>query len=350
MATRAAEHNESGLRVPLAIVVLVCTTLAIAILASVSYCFGRARHGELHFFVWWAPPTIDEASAVCPVEYALRTEDKHDVIFVGDSACRTGFDPARFERLTGLNAFSLASLRGIGAFGFLITAKAYLIHHPKPAGVVLCVTPICFEADPALVGGTLSERFTANYGPEVAEVVPFVDRVVYFSKRGAWSAFPQGLATHSNLHGQDVRDLPLSGYKAETYHTLQQKMQESRGFFPLPGSHGPPRGVDVPTGKLVRPDWDQGIRRLAEICGAADVALLIQFAPVASEVAKARDFGPLEAWSHELEATYPRTTVARPIVNVYDAACMWDCIHLNAAGVEKFAPVVAENVQFALAK
>src|SRR5262249_40039011 len=146
---------------------------------------------ELRFLLTGIAPDIDEASALCPVEYALRTKDANDVVFLGDSTCRTGVDPARFERLTGLTGYNLGSLRGIGAAGFVITAKAYLLHHPKPRALVLCVTPTCFEIESGTLGGPLSKQFVSNYGPEVAEGVPLIDRVAYFSKRGVWAVLPK---------------------------------------------------------------------------------------------------------------------------------------------------------------
>ncbi|HEV8000900.1 MAG TPA: hypothetical protein VGP63_13535 [Planctomycetaceae bacterium] len=348
MATRAAERGNRSFRISPTLLVLACTTLMAGILVFVTYRRGAATDTEMRFLFTWLAPDIDEASALCPVEYALRTADGNDVIFLGDSTCRTGVDPARFETLTGLSAYNLGSLRGIGAAGFVITAKAYLLHHPKPRALVLCVTPTCFEVEAGTVGGPLSGQFVSNYGPEVAEFVPLIARVSYFSKRGVWSVWPRIDVAKERMHGQDVRDVPLRGYKTETYHSLQRKTRESRGFFALPGLHGPPKGIGGAEATLVQDEWDQGIRRLAQVCDAADVALLIQFTPVTAQVAAARDFGPLETWSQGLESTYKRLTVARPIVLVYEPQDMWDYIHLNAAGVERFVPLVAKNVQASL--
>jgi len=101
---------------------------------------------------------------------------------------------------------------------------------------------------------------------------------------------------------------------------------------------------------LILGEWSERIRRLAQICEEAVVPLVIQFAPISADVARARDFAPLETWSQGLESSYRHTSVARPIVLVYDSPLMWDCLHLNAAGVEKFMPVVAKEVQAVLGK
>jgi hypothetical protein len=348
MATRAANHGSRSFDISLAILVLASTSATLGILGLVSYRIGLAENTELRFFGTGTRPNVDWATAACPVEYALRTTDTNDIVFLGDSTCRTGLDPARFERATGLAAYNLGSLRGIGPNGFVITAKAYLIHHAKPRAFVLCVTPTCFEIEAGTLAGPLPKEFAANYGPEVSEVVPLVGRISYFCRCGVSTFWKPVGWTEKEVRGRDVRDVPLRGLKTETYRTLQSKTRDARGFFNLPGKHGPPKGVGRAEKILIHPKWDEGIRRLAQICEEAGVRLVIQFAPISADVAKARDFASLETWSRELESTYSHTSVARPIVLVYDAPLMWDAYHLNTAGVEAFVPVVAKEVRTAL--
>jgi lysophospholipase L1-like esterase len=77
---------------------------------------------------------------------------------------------------------------------------------------------------------------------------------------------------------------------------------------------------------------------------------MIQFTPIAQAELICRDWRQLEYWVCDLEATQPGVTVARPIVLTYEPKFMWDGIHLNAAGVEKFMPVVAKDVEAVLGK
>jgi hypothetical protein len=49
-------------------------------------------------------------------------------------------------------------------------------------------------------------------------------------------------------------------------------------------------------------------------------------------------------------ASCPRARVARPALLWWDPLLSWDRIHLNVSGVEKFMPVVAKDVEAALAK
>jgi hypothetical protein len=348
MVTRAPHHVHRFSRIPFAVVVLVSTAATLGVLGSTSYRMGHGVDTESRFFVASFIATIDDATAVCPVEYALHARDANDVVFVGDSTCRTGLDPAVFERLTGLTAYNLGSLRGVGPAGFVITAKAYLLNHPMPRVMVLCVSPGCFEGELRTVGGRLPSVFAANYGPEVAEVVPVVDRVGYFCKQGVHSAWERAGLREGMASGTDARDIPLLGLDSETYWTLKRKTSERRGFFKLPGTHGPPKGLGPATGPLIQEEWKTGIDRLVQVCEEQGVPLVVRFAPISADVAKARDFSPLETWSRELETVHRKLTVGRPNLLIYDSALMWDAFHVNAAGIAKFAPLIAKDVQSAL--
>ncbi len=98
MATQTANLRDGFFPIRLAASVLAVTALSIVILGAVAYRVRAGVDRELRFFQRGVPPTSDEAIAVCPVEYALRTTDKNDVIFLGDSTCHTGADPRVFER------------------------------------------------------------------------------------------------------------------------------------------------------------------------------------------------------------------------------------------------------------
>ncbi|HEV3138353.1 MAG TPA: hypothetical protein VGZ26_10625 [Pirellulales bacterium] len=126
-------------------------------------------------------------------------------------------------------------------------------------------------------------------------------------------------------------------------------MRKSRGFHFLPAIRGKGQGVPWERPEIpVHPDWDSGIRSIADACKECGVPLLIRFAPIDSAVRAARDWSQLERWASELEGSQPNVTVARPIVLAYEPRFMWDAMHLNAAGVEKFMPVVAKDVQAVL--
>jgi hypothetical protein len=286
-------------------------------------------------------PLVDEAFLAYPVEYALRSNEANDVIFLGDSTCHDDIDPAR---LRGLRSYNLGSLGSIGPLGILLTANGYLSHHPKPRAAVLCVSPLRFEVSTDSAGGHVVRRFMASYGPQVPGIVPLHESVEYFVKCGARCFTDRG--------GAGVLwDGPLRGLESETYRSLEKRTRANRGFFALPKEHGGRWNVEMPAPpKLILPEWDDGIRRLAETCESANVPLIIRFAPIWDGASKSRDFGQLETWAQKLEGAFPCVTVSRPIIIAWDRDAMWDGLHLNARGVDRFMPVVAKDVQAALGK
>jgi hypothetical protein len=321
-----------------AVFVLTVAAVALGAIGFAAYWRGQQAEPLMRFLDARRAPTVDEAEVSCPLEYALHSEEANDVVFLGDSTCHSDIDPGQ---LHGFSSYNLGSTGGVGPLGILMTGSAYLRHHPRPKAVVLCVSPLRFEVSSRSGGGSLSFRLVGSYGPEIGGIVPLADSVEYFVKRGA---------TQFGRFA-DRRDDPLWGLERETYHTFQSKSRDSRGFFALPKEHGGRWNVEMPgPATFILPEWTDAIRRLAKACHEAGVTLLIRFGPVWNGISHARDFGQLETWSQQLEASFPCVTVARPIIIARDRDEMWDGLHLNARGVEAFMPVVAKDVQAALGR
>jgi hypothetical protein len=317
-------------------------------LCAASYRAGRSIESDLRFLEPRRAPTLDEALIAYPTEYALRSNEKNDVIFLGDSTCRCGADPARFEQLTGLRAYNLGSQGNAGPKGFLITAKAYLLHHPPPQIVVLCLSPVAFDVGAAEMGRRLPSpiptRFEANYGPEVPGVVPLEESLRYFIKRGSLSLWSETISPAPV--SKDVRDLPLSGLETETFRTAQPKIHGIRGFCVISGVHGKRLDVESP-GEPVRiaDEWDQSVRKLAESCESSGVPLLIRFSPMPSNLSHVKDFSPIERWSQALRSSYPKVTIGRPELLWYEWELCYDSRHVNAQGVAVYTALLAKDVQ-----
>ncbi len=329
--------------------VLVIATAVTATLSTVSYCVGRNTDSELRFFEPRRPPTVDEVLVACPIEYALRSDESNEVIFLGDSTSRAGVDPILFERLSGLRGFNLANQGRIGPMGFLITGKAYLSHHPRPRLVVLGMSPLAFEYGATEIAdkmnSTMQARFEANYGPEVPGLIPLRQSTSYFIQRGSLSAW-SAIATGFHERDLDVRDLPVVGgpktARSMTFRSIQQSVLKSRGFWPVSGDHAPRPEIESP-GELakIHTEWDRSVRLLAETCQNAGVPLLIRFSPMPSDLSHVKDFSTIEQWSRDLQATYPNVHVGSPILLWYDPKLCWDHIHLNAPGVAAYMAQLA---------
>ena len=345
MATQSAQGDqgandqERSFGIAPALAVAASALVTLALVMSLTYWLGRRTETSLRFLEPRRPPTVDEAVIAHPIEYALDNHESNDVVFLGDSTCLAGIDPLRLQ---GLRGYNLGSQGSLGPIGTLVTAKAYLENHPLPRVLVLCFTPFRFEVNTGVAGGRLPNRFIASYGPEVQGVVPRATSVEYFLKRGAASLLSE--------RQRDVRDDPLEGMTSQTYWTLQRRTYEARGHFALSGAHGGKWFVDEPPPpKLILDEWDSAIRQIAGLCNDSGVPLVLLFSPIWDEVSRSRDFSPLERWGRQLEAAYPRVKAARPVVLAYARPFMWDAIHLNEAGVQKFMPTVATNVQAAIA-
>jgi hypothetical protein len=308
----------------------------ITVLSAASYAIGRRIEPELRFFDPGRAPTIDEATFSNSIGYALQSDESNDVVFIGDSGCRFGIDPAR---ITGVRSYNLGMVAGVGAPALLVTTKAYLERHPRPKLVVLCISPFSMEMDPVAHNGDAGERFVANYGPEV-NGARSIQSVLYFARRGAKGS--------SAAH--DIRNDPLQFMETETYWSLRKKTLALRGFYPLPGEHGGGIPEHNQPAALIRDDWSEGINGIATECDLAGVPLLILFSPIDAQYRDWREFRLLDAFALKLETAHGNARIAHPIVVGYEREFMWDGLHLNAAGVARFMPLVAADVEDALRK
>jgi hypothetical protein len=307
-------------------------------LSAASYCVGRGVGPELSFLSPQRAPTVDEAIVAQALTYAIRSRERNDVVFLGDSTCRMGIKPELFSRASGLSGWNLGSIRRIGPNGFAITVALYLQNHPAPRAVVLCVNPVLFEVDPTKLDGEIQQRLMWSYNPESA---PFWEKAPFVTKRGAVCSI--------GFWSRDVRDEPLDGLRRDTYNSLEVKSRAARGFWALPGEHGAANGIPMETPvTTVRREWSDGLSSIARDCRAHGTSFLIMFGPLTDSLAKARDWSLLAKWARDFEQSEPRTFVAEPIF--YEERLMWDALHVNAAGLEKFTPTVVADVQAMLSR
>jgi hypothetical protein len=148
---------------------------------------------------------------------------------------------------------------------------------------------------------------------------------------------------------RDRRDDSLLWMASESYVTLKQKFAAGRGFFCLPGEHGEPRPLARPGPvRLIREEWDEGVCRIVRECEDAGVPLLIRFTPIPVSAADARDFSRLGDWGERLRSQHPGVTVRALPLLTYESQLVYDGVHLNAAGVDKFMPIIAKDVETAI--
>ena len=325
-----------GRRIRVSAGVLGVAVATVFALGGSAYLRGRAIDPTERFFLEAGrPPSGCEGVIGASVQYALFSFEHNDVIFVGDSACWSGIDPIRLRRLAGLQSYNLA-VAGIGARVCPLAIRGYLSHHPKPKAVVLCLSPLGLEVDSAPWENMLG-RVLMYYGLEIDGAVPLTESVPYLVRSGVRACLPH----------PDYRSALADFNDTDTYLTLRAGIFAARGFY------GQASRAPIPlarNGVLIREDWDRGVHEMADTCSAAGVRMLILFTPIEASHKHARDFDRLDRWGRELEQTHAGLTVQRPMILTYEPHLMLDAIHLNLKGVDKFMPVVAKDVQAALAR
>jgi hypothetical protein len=314
---------------------LIVSCFAVAMLAGtsvVAYCAGRSIDTELRFLTPKRAPTPEEAATIYPIQYAIETSERNDVIFIGDSACRHDVDPA----LMPFSSYNLGMLGMCGPQALVITLEAYLAHHAAPRAVVLALTPYAIsQGNDCEEGRGLGPRFARVYGREAGAIT--VDRAINSARRGACRLLPQGA---------DIRDFAFADGRmvGETYDSRKKQLRESRGYWPVKGDHSKPFKLGW-HGEPIEAidDWRPALVLLRDLCRHAGCVLLVQITPMRSDMQKAKDWSPAVRLLRD-----SGIKINDPPLTFYDADLCWDHVHLNRAGVEKFNAAVAKDVQAAL--
>ncbi len=293
-------------------------------------------------------PTFDETCVVAAIDYALTSDEANDVVFLGDSACRTDIDPIAFERLTGLRAYNLGIVGDLGPGAMVNIGKAYLAKHPAPKLMVVCLSPVGLEHDVPWYWIKLRNHFVNCFGFDANDPQSLQAYLGYTFRQGtvlAWERFQSRLGGKS----QDVRDLPLIGMDHGTYRQYETLTRQKRGHFELSG-HGPPKNLDRPGGLvLIYKTWDEGLRRLARACSDARVPLMVRFCPVSADATRNLNFERVEHWLRDLQsASHPVLVAGDQTILRYAPELCYYYSHANPRGTRKFTAQIAKEVRTAL--
>jgi hypothetical protein len=293
-------------------------------------------------------PTFDETCVVAAIDYALSSNEANDVVFLGDSACRTGVDPIAFERLSGLRAYNLGIVGDLGPGVMLNIGKAYLSKHPAPQLMVVCLSPVGLEHDVPWYWIKLRDHFVNCFGFDTQNAGSLQAHLGYTFRQGTVLAWDR-VESRFTEKSQDVRDLPLIGMEKVTYRQYETLTRQKRGHFELSG-HGPSKNLDRPGGLvLIHKAWDGGLRRLAQACDKARIPLMVRFCPVSADATKKLSFERVEHWLRDLQTASPQLLVApdQTILRYAHELC-WDYSHANPQGTQKFTEQLAREVRAAL--
>jgi len=348
MADRSQDARQDRRRLDTTAFVLGTTALTLVLLSAVALLTIVRTPPALRFFDPRRSPSFDEGWLVSTMDYALSSSERNDVIFVGDSECRTAIDPIRFESLTRLRGFNLGLVGDLGPEVRLDLASAYLSKHPAPRLMVLCVSPIGMERDVPAQWQMLRDRCIECFGFEQRSVHAFEERVGYFLRQGTLLAWDRAV---SRLFGnqRDLRDSPFLGTEKETYRGFDSSTRSARGFMPLWGNKYDARLHHADDLVLIDSVWDAGVRRLAEKCNRVGLPLMIRLAPIPAEGSETLNFDKLERWLQEMRRSYRNVIIGTDHeILRYPPELFWDGTHPNAAGAEKFTETLAAEVRGAI--
>jgi hypothetical protein len=304
-----------------------CTAL---LLGSLAWARAQSIEPALLFLDSHRAPTADEAAYAILAEHSRDSQQPLDVLFIGDSACSFGIDPAPLERLTKLRSFNSGLTGSMGPDSFRLLLDNYLSHEPKPRLVVLCVSPFLCGVEAAAIDQGTGARLLAAYGQSAAS---WGDRARFLAQRGALGLLDPGI---------DTRGLPIDGAATKTYWKIQTRLRRDRGFNR--NIAGRASGA-VPAGPVICDEWRRGVDRIAQSCARARTPLLVIFAPIDSELVASREWRALDEWADDFQSRHHGVRVERPIVVGYPANELWDATKLNPRGVEHFMPAVARKVE-----
>jgi hypothetical protein len=331
---------------PTLLVALTTATMAV-VLSIAAFLVTVREQPVLRFFDPRRPPTVDEGVTACVMDYALESSEKNDAVFLGDSICRSGIEPAEFQQLTHLKSYNLGVLfGGLGPEVAPDLAQSYLKRHAAPRLMIFCTSPVAFEKEVDDAFTQLHDRFSNCFAFEApnlrssAGLRRFGRGVVYFIQQGTvvgWYGWGQS--------GHDVRDEPMIGDDQQSYRALERSTQQARGFYPMAGSGG--RGFLDRSKRIVKvhPAWDRGVRRLASVCQEAGVRFVIRLGPIWGDAAKDLDFREVEQWLNELAASNPQLLIARDNqILRYPTELCSDPMHCNVQGALVFTKQLAKEV------
>ena len=333
---------------------LVGIVAVIELLILAQFGFSTARRAEpvLQFFDPRRSPTMDEAWTATVMDYALCSAENNDVVFLGDSICRSGIEPIEFQKQSRLRGYNLGVLfGGLGPEVVPDVARTYLLRHPVPRAVVFCMSPVCFEKEVDAAFVQLHQRFLDCFAFDAPNlqtldgIQSYAHSILFLIRQGTVLAWyrPEGGRPH------DVRDDYLDLERTQTYRSLAALSRKARGFYPMVGSGR--RGFLDRRKRVVQvhPAWDRSVKRLASICRDAHVPLVIRLGPISSGASKDLDFSGVERWLNELQASCPELIMAKQNrLLLYPPQLCSDGMHCNIRGALKFTSQVSNDVLSAL--
>jgi hypothetical protein len=317
--------------------------VAAAVWAGLAFVVGKHSEAGGRFLKNYRPPSDYEAHLEYPMRYAIDSSEPNEVVFVGDSTCLSGIEPVAFQELTGLRAYSLASVGVIGFDGYAVIFRHYLAHHPRPRALVLCCHPWALGVPPTEAGpADVRRRFLSAFDSRAPADEPAgLDGIAYYVRQGFWAgygALTGGAAAHADV------EIPHRG--GLTLRSLGEQVRRERGYWEHPGTL--PIGPSPPPKRLpVSSEAAAGTEELARLAAAQGIRFMVRLTPRVDD-GLPEPAPEIDYWLAQLDRRHPAIAIGRPAVLSYPQDAFGQQLHMNRAGANRWTATVAREVFQAL--
>jgi hypothetical protein len=275
---------------------------------------------------------------------AANEASRCDVLALGDSVIKFGFDPATVERRLGLKAYNLAVPGTPPPLTYAVFRRALDAGaHPRAVVVgqmTLAGDPWAHVAqlgelvgldeclglarscrDPALFGALIAARGLPSFRYRQSL------KAVLIHRAGPDNSARDRLQTWANLRGAEL-PTPDGSFDGTMEPALEARM------------------VSQPW--RVEAVFERYFRRLTDLAGARGVAVVWIVAPIAPEAQARRDALGLDDLHtrnlHAIHARMPEVVVLDARHAAFRASDFLDPVHLNARGAAKLSAAVADVI------
>ena len=317
--------------------VLFIVTGTVAAISVPVFLIAGPYLSDSRFLRIYRAPYYAESAIEYQMDYALRSREYNDVIFLGSSAALAGVMPVLFEERTGLRAYNLATVASVGPDGELDIFRAYLENHPKPKMVVYAAFPPDIkQARPAVP--EFRERFIRSYGRALKVQEPPPPRnPIFYLEEGVRVIF--GLARGGEEHFYNQRSGERLSHRGNGL-----AMARDRGFLEYPQLEDQEFGyIDRHTSFTVSQWHDRSFREIAEFTRDSGIEFVFWVMPVPAAGQPVND-APLVEWGQQLQLDYSHVAVHGLPVAGYEHTMFAQSTHLNRAGAEAVTRAMAEDV------
>lgn len=284
-------------------------------------------------------PDVCESTLQWQCHYLLTTNDREELLFIGDSSCLMGVMPAVVGDKTHLRTRNLGTLGYLGADGHADMLQLFVERHGVPKVCVYCVAPFTFTVsnqDIERVG--CLKRFRAfAFGDAKVMTVKNPRTLVPTCRLGqCLGAFAEECCISA-----DYLEMPRGPFPSD--QDTRVLLEASKGYLADPT--GPCRKLasPVPYDAHLHRDCVPGLVRMFETAERHKFRLVVLMNPVSDNHRTAETETAMQqthARLQELAGPYAQVRIATPFLRYAPAESFASPNHLTPAGAAANSEVI----------